>query len=115
MNTSNTITAESWKPQLLEFFKKGGVSMVEIMRLPESGGDRDLLLGENPSILIWHSMSPELVQALSELLRDQLISVRQTSVLIYAIDGTMLRLPIAKSVKRQYKNLHWMPATFNLA
>jgi hypothetical protein len=43
------------------------------MRLPDAQGTCELLLGDNtPNILLWTGMAPELVQALSELLRDQL-------------------------------------------
>ena len=108
------ITVESWKAQLLELFKKGGVSMVEIMRLPRSAGRCDLMLGENDSLLLWHGMAQELVEALAELLHDKVITVHSTSTLVYFIDGAVLRMPVAKSPKRHYKRVHWLPVTFNL-
>jgi hypothetical protein len=61
---------EDRKQQLLELIKRGGVSMVEIMRLPEARGERSLRLGDNPMLIVWNNVAEDLIQALSELLSE---------------------------------------------
>jgi len=93
--------------------EKGGTSFVELMRAvgPEAEGDISMEAPPGYNIVWWSGMSETFVDAL-ELARSY-IEPTPTSVLVYAIDGGMLGLPIVKQARR-YKKPHWVPMVFNL-
>lgn len=94
----------------------GGVSMVEIERLLESvgidvRGESAWGIFEN-NILMWANMS-ERFAAIMEQLRDRnRVVPTPTQVLVYAVDGKLLDLPLAKRMHK-YKKERWMPVEFN--
>lgn len=90
-----------------------GMSFVELISaIPEmSGGEYAVGLG--PTILYWTGMSDTARKAFGAAFRQHLIHVRPCTPLIYAIDGGMLSLPLAKNshIKKPPKKLHWLPVT----
>lgn len=94
-----------------------GTSLVEICGALRAAGhdvDGDLAL-EHPgftNIYLWAGVSQTVVDALNELLTARLVHYVPTSVLVYAADGGMLNLPLAKSA-RNYKTPRWAPVVIN--
>jgi len=66
-----------------------------------------------PNIILWNGISENAWRALCELLLAEVLDVKSCSYLTYLLDGSVMRLPIAKRL-RGYKKLHWMPVVFNL-
>jgi hypothetical protein len=50
---------------------------------------------------------------MKELLANGEIRAEPTNVMTYMIDGSVLQLPLAKSI-RNYKERHWLPVVFNI-
>ena len=88
----------------------GGVSFVELSRLDGFKGDLSWCIKEN--IVFWDGMSEEFIISMQELLRSKEIIIRSSVALVYAYDGQVLNLPIAKDVKRSYKKPRWLPIVF---
>jgi hypothetical protein len=114
MLETELLSIEYWKAEVLQICKRGGVSMAEISKLPHSKGQQDLMLADRDNVILWIDLEENLIQAISQLAESEEITVRSCNVLIYAIDGCILRLPIAKP-RRRYKTPHWMPVTLSLA
>jgi len=85
------------------------VSFAELSnRFPEfRDGKYEFVLGET-NIVIWCGMTTEAVNAINSLFVDQVIGAVPSSVMVYMIDGAMLKLPIAKR-SGPYKKPHWAP------
>lgn len=66
------------------------------------------------NVILWLSVSPAALQALTQLQRDKKIQFDGTHPSTYLIDGRQPKLPIANEV-RPHKKLHWLPAVINLA
>ncbi len=91
-----------------------GASFAELAeKWPEHfrAGDKGLeLTGERHSnIFMWFSVSTVGVDALA-LLEKQGMEYNTTSLLVYMIDGSVPKVPIAKS-ERHYKSLRWLPVS----
>jgi hypothetical protein len=86
------------------------VSFAELAnRFPQfKGGELAACVPDYPTIVYWCNMQQEAADAIRNLFESKKIYFKQTTFLVYAIDGTRLNLPIAKS-KRKYKNDHWLP------
>ncbi|WP_157997372.1 hypothetical protein [Rhizobium favelukesii] len=49
---------------------------------------------------------------MTQLVAANKIVATPTNALVYAFDGGMLDMPIAKSIKRKYAKAHWFPLVF---
>lgn len=107
---------EDLKTRVLDFIKSWGadVSFVELKRhFPEFDGQKDFgLLDKN--IVFWSGISDEFADALDQLIREDLITVKPTTSMVYMLDGILIRLPIAKRPKHAYKKPRWLPVVFNV-
>lgn len=87
----------------------GRLSFAEIVHyIPAARGDVALNKGKD-NLLIWESVSHELVDAIDELERNQTIELRDCSRLTYLVNGHSLDLPIACEIK-DYATPHWVPS-----
>ena len=103
------------KSEILELMRdKGGegISFAEFGGIDGFTGDYCWGHAEY-NVRYWCGLSREAADAFAELLSEGLIELRPTSVLVYAIDGQILNMPIAKGMKR-YKKPRWLPLVMNL-
>lgn len=80
----------------------------------EVQGDFQFSLPGRPNTIMWAGVSEKFIEAFFCLRKR--IEPQPSSFLIYAMDGKVLRMPIAKRPKRgkDYKKPHWMPLTFRV-
>ena len=89
--------------------KYEGVSFVELCnKIDGFSGDLALVNKDYDNIVFWNGLSEEAGEAINELLKQGLIVIRPTNILVYIIDGKVPQLPVAKKL-RQYKTLKWLP------
>lgn len=68
-----------------------------------------------PNVILWLGMSEAFADAIKQLQREKRIWAWPSSLMVYMIDGGMLRLPIAKRLaEKGYKREHWLPVTFRI-
>jgi hypothetical protein len=102
------------KQEILDCISKGAVSFVELAReVPGFEGDLQLRLPQKNWVL-WSGLSQEAVDALKELMDDNLITQTPCQPITYMVDGGWLDLPLVKTA-RSYKKPHWIPVTYSLA
>lgn len=94
---------------------KNGVSFVQLERDVEnfSSSDIDWHVGDS-NILIWTRVSEDFVETMVDLIKRDIIEMAPSPPLVYYVDGTILKMPLAKSIKKKYKRPHWLPVTFKL-
>jgi hypothetical protein len=91
----------------------GSVSFVEIEgAFADAQGDHEIILDDR-NIVLWQGVSYQLADAVRDAIKMGLVELSPTNPLVYAIDGKLLRLPIAKST-RNYKSPRWLPVVLNL-
>lgn len=94
-----------------------GVSFAELENVCKGQGykelDESMLLG-NPSanIFVWSTKYQELIDTYPTIIKNY--KVEAVDILIYALDGCYLNMPIAKDLKRSYKTPHWIPSTISV-
>lgn len=88
--------------------KGNGISFVELSRLDGFTGEASMEI-EDKNIHLWFHCSLHAVEALKQLLNEQLIEIHSTSHLTYLADGQVPRYPVARQ-DRAYKTPRWMPA-----
>lgn len=99
----------------------GNVSFVELERvLKEQGvnptGDFEFVLNDCPNTVLWVGMSEEFCRVVADLHATCLTVRTPTDLLVYMVDGSIPRLPIAKRPSRRgYRKPHWLPVVFNMA
>lgn len=101
---------------ILDLIKRkggSGVSMAELDEIPGFTGNRDCEWGRPDLNITFWILSHEAADALGRLVKENKITVNPCDLLIYMIDGEILKLPIAKR-NRKYKELHWLPVTMGL-
>lgn len=115
-NRNNYNEEVTMKKAILDLISSlgGGVSWVEICnRIPGAKGDRCMYGGHN--IILWNGVSDELINAVNSLIDDGMICAKVTSLLVYAIDGHFLKLPIGKRFPQNgYTRPRWVPVVFDL-
>lgn len=76
-----------------------------------------LLSAEDPQLVIWKTSNKDMTDAVRELLDQGIIKMWRCDISVYTIDGSGLRLPLAKNKppKGGYKTLHWLPVMIKLA
>ena len=111
----NSLLDPDLQQRILDFIKEknGGVSFVELSRIDGVKGDYAMHLGKYENIILWNELSKEAIVCLTELVKIKKIKPKNTQLLVYAVDGMTLRLPLAKRVMH-YKKPRWMPVTFDL-
>lgn len=92
--------------------KRRHVSFAELAQYVQGfDGDFDYRLAKLKNIVLWAGLSADAGDVINELLDAEQIHMEPCSVLVYAIDGAALRLPLAKQA-RDYKTPHWLPVAF---
>ncbi|WP_028746355.1 hypothetical protein [Rhizobium mesoamericanum] len=92
--------------------KRSGVSLVELARdIPGFNGD-EVWGNLDNKVAIWINMSKSAIAAMTSLIAADKIEATPTNALVYAFDGGMLDMPIAKTIKRKYAKAHWFPVVF---
>lgn len=86
------------------------ISFAELDQLDGFRGDRALLLdAEDSNLVMWPSVSAEAVAVLAELRGAGECHMIGASLLTYACDGVLLKLPIARRRGVIYRTPHWVP------
>jgi hypothetical protein len=102
------------KDKILSVIKsRRGVSFVELEReIDGFKGNLDYGNVDN-NIFYWFGMSNEAADAISSLIREGAIEIKQTQFITYFIDGISFEPPkIAKQI-RKYSSPRWIPVVFN--
>jgi hypothetical protein len=68
---------------------------------------------EGANIVVWYNMSKVGADAIAELVRSYKIELLPTAPYIYAVDGLVPQMPVAKAV-RAYRKQHWLPMIIGL-
>jgi hypothetical protein len=89
------------------------VSFAELSQQIEGfRGDLEMLDSEvSDNRVLWAGLSREAYDAIRVILAEGDFVLRPASLLVYACDGLMLTLPLAKG-RRRYKRPHWVPVCF---
>ena len=104
---------ETMAAEIHEYLRRrSGVSLVELSRDIEGFSGDDVWGSTENNILMWMGMSPTAIAAMTLLLRDEKIEGAPSNLMVYAFDGGVLDLPIAKSLTRKYAKPHWYPLAF---
>lgn len=102
------------KDGILKLVKsKGGVSFVEFsLEVPGFNGDLTFI-DDDTNVVFWQGLSMEATNAINELLAEKEIIGQSTTPFVYLADGVIPKLPLAESLTRKYKKLHWIPMVFS--
>lgn len=93
---------------ILREIDKGDASFADLAAIPDFNGSLSLVSQDCPNIVYWSNVSHDAAHALLQLQGDGLWHFHPTNLLVYAIGGHIMRLPIAKRM-RPYKMPHWFP------
>ena len=94
--------------------KGGGVAFAELERIEGVGGGGIAIGNAEKNIFFWFNLTIEAADALLELCNERAVKIRETRVWVYLVDGIVPRYPVAKRIKRPYKDEHWVPVVLNL-
>lgn len=100
--------------EILKMVKeKPGTSFAELARIDGVPGDFNIKWEpeDGSNIILWSGVSQAAVAAIHQLVKEKLIEIQSSSLLVYLIDGCTLSLPVAKSI-RHFKRPRWLPVTF---
>ena len=90
--------------------EKDDVSFAELERIDGFKGDKTM--GRNEfNIVFWSGLSEAGVNALVELIAEDLVDPVPCNQIVYLIDGAYQELPIATEI-RKYPTPHWIPLVF---
>jgi hypothetical protein len=95
----------------------GNVTLVELERWlgPQYCGTGMLVDTRDPNLVFWKGYSEAVIEAFNQLIREGRIEIKTARLLIYAMDGGALLLPIAKRPPREgYRRPHWLPVLLNV-
>ena len=114
MEISRELTVEN----VIAFIKKvgGGVSFVELINhFKDTNGCKELSIRGNSysNIVLWTGMSEKFCDVMENVEASSEIEMVQVNPVVYVIDGILLRLPIAQSM-RHYKSPRWLPVAYDL-
>ena len=111
METKSTKEVSDGIVQIVK--KRGYVTFVEILKeFPEERGEYGFCAPHLPNVILWPNISERLGYILRDLIESGEIHVHPSTQLIYAMDGKLIELPIAKKLF-PYKKPHWFPVTFH--
>lgn len=114
--TTTTAQAE----QAIDYIRRNGhVSFPELQRFAESTLDIPVrgsyALEAVPNLILWADMSQEFVDLVHAIQATRKVDLNPTSLLVYAVDGGFLNLPLAKRPpKNGYKTPHWAPVVMHM-
>jgi hypothetical protein len=103
---------------LLDYIRKyPGASYPNLQSAAEQAGfdtrgDIVLAHGDFPTLIFWGGMSAAFAGAILSLLQSGLVKERPTCLLVYLVDGGLLKHPVATTIKA-YKEPHWLPTVFD--
>src|ERR1700744_5285037 len=87
------------------------VSFAELDREVEGfAGDYALCCSNFPNLIYWPKISLDASEAMRSLLDGGLCHFEGTTVLVYAVDGLLPGMPVAKR-RHDYKSPRWLPVT----
>lgn len=90
----------------------GNVSFVELSEIPGFKGEYDYMIPQL-NVIFWQGLSLLALEAIKQLIAEDVIEMKPAHVLTYAIDGITLGLPIAEDLVA-HSELSWMPLKLNL-
>ncbi len=110
------MTTEEMTEKIIEFVQGyQPASLVELIRYlgEEAQGEMMMHLPNRPNIILWMGVSDAFINAFIAAKREVFLDT--THFMIYAMDGGVLRLPIAKRFgKTDYKKPHWLPVVLSI-
>ena len=114
MEISRELTVEN----VIAFIKKvgGGVSFAELKNyFRDTSGIKQFSIRGNSysNIVLWCDMSEKFCDVMENVEASCEIEMVQVNPVVYVIDGILLRLPIAQSM-RHYKSPRWLPVAYDL-
>jgi hypothetical protein len=102
------------KEEILEYIKTYDfVSFVELCKEIEGFSGEGTFENEDLNIIFWQGVSQEGFDTMHELQEEKLIKPEWCSPMLYIIDGLVIDLPVAKSI-RKYKDKRWCPVVWRL-
>lgn len=107
------MTVEEMSQRIVDVVRNigGGVSFVEIVDAIGGEAEGDLQLGwEDLNVVLWSGVSETFINALS--LAKQHIYPHASDFMVYMMDGAVPDMPVAKQLKKPYKEPHWLPVVF---
>lgn len=107
---------ENTPKSILAFIKKRKhVSFVELREnIKDFQGERSMWINEEEgeNILLWGSLSQQSIDNLQKLLTEKKIVGVPCEPMVYVLDGSISRIPVAKK-RKHYKTPHWLPIYFD--
>lgn len=98
--------------------ERPGCSFAELSRAIDgfrtSPGEGGYVVELAPNVAVWFDLTAEWCETMLGLLNDKRLVLRRCSVLLYALDGAVPSVPIARPNKT-YKRIHWMPVVMDVA
>ena len=122
MSTATETRLEAAKTVILDTVKLyPDTSFVEVGNMLSSKGlletDKDnffrVFHPEYNNVIMWQTENSLLTRGVAELVTEGKLVAKRCHELVYGMDGTVLQLPIAKSL-RKYKDPHWWPVTLSI-
>jgi hypothetical protein len=92
--------------------RKSGVSLAEMTRDVMGFRGDDVWETAGTNVVIWSGMSRAAITAMLELIRSEKIVPTVSNLLVYAFDGSVLDMPIARGTRKKYTKPHWLPTVF---
>ena len=112
---SDPADVRRWEARLLTALEAcGNLSLAAVAAWDGAQGEQRLLLGEDPgsNTVLWEGLNESLADALIGLVKTGRMNCRPTSPLVYAVDGAVLKLPIARRPGYRYRRPHWLPVLY---
>ena len=111
------MTEDELTSEVLAYIRKNNnVSFAELARKwPDyfRGGDRGIVLDKYDNIVLWDGLTEMACAVYHRVMKEPDIEMHPTAILVYLVDGSMLRMPVAKRAV-QYKKPHWLPCVLRL-
>jgi hypothetical protein len=106
------MTVEEMKVQITNYMQtRDWVSFPELLHHlgDEARGSFDCT-GAHPNSVFWSDLSENCTRAISALLADKTLLLAASQVLVSALDGAILDLPIGRRPPTEgYSTRHWIP------
>ena len=89
----------------------GNVSFVDLSKIPGFVGEHDYSAPQF-NVVFWQGLSKLALDAINQLIMEDVIIAEPARVLMYAVDGVTLTLPIAEDFI-EHSELRWLPLMIN--
>ena len=77
-------------------------------------GDLDLFLPGRPNSVIWSDVSLTFAEGFTSAVRSKKIKISLSSLLVYAHDGKIPRLPVAEKLESaDFEEARWVPVALS--